>query len=570
MMPPRQRTAGSLGRPVLAAVLLPLVATAQLAPSDAARPPPPSVATNLAGPLDLARARQIALAGHPSLAVAEARVRQAHQLVRIADASLLPTIGVRGSWNYRDLPDRLFESNYTGLDSTRAEWQALTTGREPGESLQRYLNHPVSGLGEAWSDGELGPYLREYGRTTPSPVVPEADLRRLLDFLEGRQRISEADAEAVADAVRASYLDATIGDTPTTYRAGAQASWMLFDGFSRMFRRAAARHGEARSAAARQDAERLLLGGVAASYYAAQYAREEVGIARGDADFSERLLQEAVRARTAGLRGADDVLDFRVKRTAAEAELLESQRSYRLALHALSTVLALPGTGLPEGIELASLATERAVEPPPASPEAEIAYALQHRPDLAASRATVAARRAQQGIARSTFYPSVWFVGGYDAFREENWDFQEDDFGWNVSVVASLDLFRGGARIASVKERIAALAAADAEVYKTELEAIQEVRDGLATLASAEAQLALQASTLAQVRQFRDLVEMEYRTGIVPALKLHDAQRKLVAAERRQASAEIARHAAWHALQQATARSLEGTRPPEEEHREQP
>lgn len=519
-------------------------------------PRPAPVATNFTGPLDLARAQQIALAGNPSIAEAEARVRQAHDRLRIAQASFLPTVGLRGSWTKSDLPERLFQSDLPTADEARADWNAATRGWQPGDTLERYLNHPLSDLGPAWSNGDLIPYLRDAAHSSPSPVVPQADLRRLLDYLQSRQRLGEADAEDIADALRTSYLEATVGDNPTTYRVGAQASWMVFDGFSRMFRRAAALHGEKKTQAARRDAERLLRGGVAAAYYQAQYAREEVGIARSDLEFSARLLKDATHAREAGLRGADDVLDFEVKRTASEAQLLEAQRTFQLSLHALSAVLALPGAGLPENAELVPLSTESAANQPVPDVEQEVAYALTHRPDLEAARFTVAARRAELGLARSTFYPSVWLVSGYDALRQENINFEQDDFGWNISVIASVDLFRGGARLASVSERTAAQAATEAEEYKDELEAIKEVRDGLATYASAGDQLRLQTAGLAQVQRFRDFVEMEYKSGTVPALKLHDAQHKLVSAQRRQASALIARHAAWHALQQATARSL--------------
>lgn len=548
-----------------AAILL--LAAAQPAPAIdeaaeqtiAAAPSPAAISR--AGPelpkvLDLARAQEIALSGHPSIANAEARMRQAEARFRIVRATFLPSIGVRGSWSKTELPDRLFESSLPSPSEARESFDAATGSWQPGESIDNYLDSSLPDAGDAWRDGELGQFLLDPGNAPSSPIIPEDDLRKLQNYLQSRDALTAEDAEAVADSLRASYLDATVGDTPSTYWAGARASWMVFGGFSRKFRRAAAIHGEQQTLAARRDAERLLLGGVAAAYFQAQYAREEMVIAQNDLDFSERLLKDATRGKEAGTKSADDVLDFGVRRNSAEATLLETQRKYQLSISALAAVMALPEDGIPDSLELAPLITELDPDAKPPNVEDEITYALANRPDLAASRFGVAAKREQKGLSRSTFYPQVWLAGGYDGWREEDIDFEESDFGWNVSMVVSLDLFRGGARLAAVSERVAAQAAAESDVFKNELDAIKEVRDAVSTLVSSGDQYRLQVKNEALVERFRDLVEMEYKAGTAPALKLHDAQRKLVSAQRRHASSLVALHAAWHSLQQATARSL--------------
>ena len=219
-------------------------------------------------------------------------------------------------------------------------------------------------------------------------------------------------------------------------------------------------------------------------------------------------------------------------------------------------MLALPEEGIPDRVQPAPLSDVSDPELTPPMAEDEITYALQNRPDLAAARYTAAARREQKGVARSSFYPEVWVAGGYDGFRHEDMNFEESDFGWNVSLIASLDLFRGGARLASVSERIAALQAAEADVRQHELDAISDVRDAVATLAASGNQFRLQTNNLALVERFRELAQMEYDSGTVPAIKLYDAQHKLTSAKSRHASSLVALHAAWESLQQATARSL--------------
>jgi outer membrane protein TolC len=528
-----------------------------------AGPPLPDV-------LDLAHAQEIALSGHPSIAHAEARVRQAQERFHIVRSTFLPSVGVKGSWTRSDLPDRLFESSLPSVDETRAEFNTARGNRQPGDGIESFLNSPYDDARDALADGELGPFLFEHRGDSVQPIIPESDLRQLQAFLQNQQGLSEADAQDVADSLRASYLESTIGDTPETYWAGAQASWQVFGGFSRMFRRSAAIHGKQQTLASKRDAERLLLGGVAAVFYQAQYAREQLAIAQGDLDFSERMLTEATRGKESGMKSEDDVLDARVRRNSAESSRIEAERQYKLSLSALAAVMALPEDGLPESVQLAPLPAPNDQELAAPNVEGEITYALLNRPDLAASRFSAAARRDQKGVARSTFYPDVWLTGGYDGTRHEDYNFEESDFGWNVSVIASLDIFRGGARLASVSERIAAMAAAEADVHQHELDAMTDVRNAVSTLASSGKQLQLQTENLSLVERFRDLTDMEYQSGTVPAIKLYDAQHRFVSAQSRHTSALVALHAAWQSLQQATARSLAQEYRPKKESNDQP
>lgn len=521
--------------------------------------------------LDIATAQSIAVSSHPTLAAAAARVRQAEARFRIVRASFLPTIGIRGSWTEQGLPDALFDSDLPPPDQWRSEYGPAGGAWNSGDLLDSYKNSTLVAAQEAWSDGKLPQFLLNREGESYQSVLSPAELERLLADLQNRDRLNTRDAEKIADALRASYLDATVGGQTTTYRVGAQAQWTVFDGFSRYFRRASARHAQQQSEAAQRDAERLLRGAVAAAYCQAQYTREDAGIAQADVDFSVRMLDDTRRGKEAGTTAQDDVLDFTVRLHAAEAALIEARRKHRLSLNTLAAVMALPDESLPDTITLVPLAAGGLeAEDKPAVLQDEIAFALVHRPDIAASREKVAAQKAQTYVARSSYYPSLWLSGAYDAQSRENWDFAEDDFGWNVSLVASFDLFRGGARIASVDERVAAQAAADAAVAQDELDTIKDVRDAMANLASAREQLALQSRSLEAVSRFRDLVALEYAAGTAPALKLHDAQRKLVGAQRRQASAAVALNAAWHTLQQATARSLAEASPTKKEMNEHP
>ena len=180
-------------------------------------------------------------------------------------ATFLPSVGVRSAWIHSDLPDRYFESDLQTPAEVRSSFDSANGSLQSGDILQRYLDSPIRDGMNAWADGELGQFLRDPANQPSGPLVPQSDLENLLSFLQSQQGRSQADPEDVADAIRAGYLEATLGDTPTAYSAGANASWMLFGGFSRMFRRSAAIHGKQQTLASKLDAERLLRGGVATS-----------------------------------------------------------------------------------------------------------------------------------------------------------------------------------------------------------------------------------------------------------------------------------------------------------------
>jgi outer membrane protein TolC len=73
---------------------------------------------------------------------------------------------------------------------------------------------------------------------------------------------------------------------------------------------------------------------------------------------------------------------------------------------------------------------------------------------------------------------------------------------------------------------------------------------------SAQEQLKLQRETAEYVRKNRDLVEQEYKAGQASLVRLNEAQKDLVAAEGRLASARVSLFLAWFQLRTVTAESL--------------
>ena len=82
-------------------------------------------------------------------------------------------------------------------------------------------------------------------------------------------------------------------DPEDYYNANLKATWVIFDGFARKFKKLSARYGLDTSRAGRKEAHRLLLSSVTETYFSAQLAQQNIVIARADEQFNERQLADA-------------------------------------------------------------------------------------------------------------------------------------------------------------------------------------------------------------------------------------------------------------------------------------
>jgi outer membrane protein TolC len=74
---------------------------------------------------------------------------------------------------------------------------------------------------------------------------------------------------------------------------------------------------------------------------------------------------------------------------------------------------------------------------------------------------------------------------------------------------------------------------------------------------SAQQQLLLQRRNAKLVQRNRDLVEKEYKAGVGSLVRLNEAQRDLIRAQVRLASARAALRGAWYDLETATGQIVE-------------
>ncbi|MDA1082120.1 MAG: TolC family protein, partial [Gemmatimonadetes bacterium] len=228
----------------------------------------------------------------------------------------------------------------------------------------------------------------------------------------------------------------------------------------------------------------------------------------------------------------------------------------------LAALMGVSVAELPGDIQLAAVHGKGGDDVTLPDEDAAIRYGMEHRPDLAATRATLDRAQAAVGIVRSTFYPSVELAGSYGVSRPDNVDFEEDDLAGAIALVVRYDLFRGGERLAQISEANALRDKAAALLAQAQIEIVSEIRDAVSRLDATGEIFELQSRNVDLVERTRDLVELEYNAGGASLVRLNEAQRDLVEVRSRHATALASLRVAWHQLLQATAQPLEAVPDP--------
>jgi outer membrane protein TolC len=337
-------------------------------------------------------------------------------------------------------------------------------------------------------------------------------------------------------------------------RAALTARWLLFSGFERRYRAAAASFGLERSLAGDREAARLLLSGVAESYYSALLAAENESIARADERFNRRQLREAQARRRAGAGSLSDVLNFRIRVNTARAQRISAENERVAARAALSALLGAPRADMPASVRLASLPRETQAELRIPDLREEVRFALRHRPDLEQRKAAERQAGAEADAARADYFPALSLSYSLEGDRTGAFAPDEEDFGHSVALTLSFDLFDGGLRAARVREARSRRREVTRQREDLKLRVGSDVRQAMAGLSSARDRLVLERSNLELVRRTRDLVAKEYAAGQASLVRLNEAQRDLTAAEGRLARALVSLRLAGFRLDVETGR----------------
>jgi outer membrane protein len=375
-----------------------------------------------------------------------------------------------------------------------------------------------------------------------------------IDASGGGRRSIMSDNDYMALAATTPGLD----DTTDVYTAGISASWTLFDGFQREYSHLRAKYGRNSSIQSRNNVLRLLLYQVAASYFNAQLARENINIAKANEDFNQRQLHEAEARYRVGTGSLSDVYNFRVRINSAKSQLIAAKQGYEVALYGLASLMGISDAKLPSHIELSKLEDETGDELIIPDTASSVQYALNHRPDLKQSDYLLQQAKAGVGSAKAGYYPTISLTGSLDGDRTNDREFENKDFGKSIMLNISFNLFAGGQIMSRVSEAKSRLRESENNLEDTRISVISDVESATIRLKAAQEQLALQRINTKLVEQTRDLVEKEYSAGQGSLVRLNEAQRDLVTAQSNLVLSLVSMRQAWEGLKSGTGEILLG------------
>jgi multidrug efflux system outer membrane protein len=394
---------------------------------------------------------------------------------------------------------------------------------------------------------EKGPWWEAFH----DPALNELENRALTNNFTLQSAVARLDqARAVARVSRSRYLPAlsanpglrherTSGNLPTpipfdvpsalitSYSVPFDLSYEI-DVWGRVRRSFEAAKAEAQAGAADLETVRLsACAETAVSYFFLRSLDEEI-----------ETLQKAIRLREDSIRvltgrfQAGAALEIDLERAKAELanSRIELAESGRMRAELFNALALLCGTA-PASFNLPPHAPVSKPFAPPANLPADL---LERRPDIASAERRLASSNARIGVARAAYYPAIRLTGQAGYLSADAQDlFAGDSRIWSIGPGVSIPLFTGGRTTAQVRQAEAAYAENLADYRQAVLSAFKDVEDSLAAVDMRREQIAAQEQGLRSAARARDLAQARHDAGVGSYLELIDAERVLLAHQRR-------------------------------------
>lgn len=319
----------------------------------------------------------------------------------------------------------------------------------------------------------------------------------------------------------------------STYSLGANASWQI-DLFGELSRSSeAARADLAASGYDLATVRMTIISELVTNYVQARLAQAQLRIARETQGVQQDNYDIAGWRLQAGLVSSLDEQQARAQLAQTRATIPQLEASLRGSLNRIAVL-----TGQAPGEATRALETVAAI--PVASPDIAVgipADTLRQRPDVRSAERALAAATARIGVAQAQLYPSLGISGNIgttsNAFKN-----LFDLITGGVFANVAQTIFDGGRLASQVRAQKAATDGAFAAYKQSVLGALEDVENGMASLASARARrsefaIALDASANAAI-----LARSQYQAGLIDFQTLSTSETTLLNARNAMASAQ--------------------------------
>ncbi len=334
-----------------------------------------------------------------------------------------------------------------------------------------------------------------------------------------RQRIS-------ANRPLSSYTASNVATVQNDFTAGVAVSYEI-DLSGRVQQAIEGTLAAAEQSAADLENTRLLLtADLASSYFNLRALDVELDVLARAIALQRRALGFVSQRHDLGASSGLEVAQQQalLDNTLTQVDLLRRQRAQ--FEHALATLVGTPAPlfALAPALQRVAL---------PEVPLGVPSDVLQRRPDVASAERAMAVANAQIGVANAAFYPSITLgpTLGVDS-RALGSLFDAPSLVWSFGASVSQVLFDGGRLRANAEAARAGHDIAAANYRRVVLTAMQEVEDGITSVA-ALARASAQADTaVASARRVLDLATGRYEGGASTYLDVITAQQALLNSER--------------------------------------
>lgn len=418
----------------------------------------------------------------------------------------------------------------------------------------------VAGLERWWDaqgDALLAELIREAQRASPSVAQAQSRFEQARATQVAARSALLPSLDAQASASRGFNQQAA--GLANTAQIGMQAGWEI-DLFGK--NRAANDAALERLSGARaqwHDARVSVAAEVALQYTGWRHCVKQASVLQGDA---------ASRGETARLSRDSERAGFTAPANAALADASFADGKVRAAQQQLQCDIGIKTLVALTGHDEADLRTRLGATPGTALPEQLFqvqsipAEALAQRPDVFAAEREVAAASAEVGSAEADRYPGLSLSGSIGRMYVGTDGLSGSSNIWTIGPVAvSLPLFDGGRRAAQVTAAKARYDAA-AVAYRGQVrQAVSEVEQALAQLASTGERRSDAQRAADGYKRSLTATEALWRGGLASQLDLENTRRTALASELALVQLEQERVAAWIRLYRAVGGGWEPNAP---------
>jgi multidrug efflux system outer membrane protein len=257
---------------------------------------------------------------------------------------------------------------------------------------------------------------------------------------------------------------------------------------------------------------------VAVDYFSLRALDAQKGVLNSSVEVFTKSLQLTRNLRAGGAVSDLDVAQAQtvLKTTQAHLPAVVLQRTQ--FEHALAVLVGQPASTFRVSEHALSTA-------PPLIPSEMPSALLERRPDISAAERRMASANASIGVAKAAFFPTVQLNGlaGFESLNAGtlfNWSSRL----WAVGPSVTLPLFEGGKLRAGLLFAQASYDEMVATYRQSVLTAFSEVEDSLAAQTLLANQYAAESEALVAARKQLEIVNNQYRDGLITYLEVATAE----------------------------------------------